>query len=227
VTHSSEQRTHYFISSPCSNQKNTIRAIPTTSLPSTYSNTLPNQNIKMPIRSSRRNKMVETRTTKPTLMTRLKGRNAKTQTVKTTTTIEPRSEAIRHNHHNHTTGATGTRTTRSSRWGGSSRRNEPVVHHKRHASVGDKISGAMMKLKGSLTRRPGVKVSFPFSQANAQYANENSRLQEQGECMELMGEEVLVCIRLFRVFMNCMILEIPMTNVFDCSLSGICTFMHI
>jgi len=181
----------------------------------------------MPIRSSRRNKMVETRTTKPTLMTRLKGRNAKTQTVKTTTTIEPRSEAIRHNHHNHTTGATGARTTRSSRWGGSSRRNEPVVHHKRHASVGDKISGAMMKLKGSLTRRPGVKVSFPFSQANAQYANENSRLQEQGECMELMGEEVLVCIRLFRVFMNCMILEIPMTNVFDCSLSGICTFMHI
>jgi hypothetical protein len=86
-----------------------------------------------------------------------------------------------------------------------------------------------MKLKGSLTRRPGVKVCFPFSQANAQYANENSRLQEQGECMELMGEEVLVCIRLFRVFMNCMILEIleiPRTNVFDCSLSGIFTFMH-
>jgi hypothetical protein len=153
----------------------------------------------MPFRSSRRNKMVETRTTKPTLMTRLKGRNAKTQTVKTTTTIEPRSEAIRHNH---TTGATGTRTTRSSRWGGSSRRNEPVVHHKRHASVGDKISGAMMKLKGSLTKRPGVKVCFPFSQANAQYANKYFRLQEQGECMELMDEEVLACIRLFRVLMT-------------------------
>lgn len=34
-----------------------------------------------------------------------------------------------------------------------------VVHHqKRHASIGDKISGALMRLKGSLTRRPGQKV---------------------------------------------------------------------
>lgn len=34
-----------------------------------------------------------------------------------------------------------------------------VVHHqKRHATMGDKISGAMLKLKGSLTRRPGQKV---------------------------------------------------------------------
>lgn len=32
-------------------------------------------------------------------------------------------------------------------------------HHKRRPSVGDKVSGAMMKLKGSLTRRPGLKVS--------------------------------------------------------------------
>ncbi|KAE9377995.1 hypothetical protein N431DRAFT_452142 [Stipitochalara longipes BDJ] len=109
----------------------------------------------MPFRTSRRSNMVETRTTKPTLMTRLRGRNAKTQTVKTTTTIEPRATAA---HHHHTTGA-NTRTTRSSRWGRTSRRNEPVVHHRRKASVGDKISGAMMKLKGSLTRRPGVKAA--------------------------------------------------------------------
>ncbi|KAH8782610.1 hypothetical protein BGZ57DRAFT_852814 [Hyaloscypha finlandica] len=107
----------------------------------------------MPFRSSRRNNVVATRTTKPTLMTRLRGRHAKTQTVKTTTTVEPRTTAA-----HHTTGA-NTRTTRSSRWGRNTRRNEPIVHHRRHASVGDKISGAMMKLKGSLTRRPGVKAA--------------------------------------------------------------------
>lgn len=35
---------------------------------------------------------------------------------------------------------------------------QPVVQHRRHASLGDKVSGAMMKLRGSLTRRPGLKV---------------------------------------------------------------------
>ena len=34
-----------------------------------------------------------------------------------------------------------------------------VHHQKRRASLGDKISGALLKLKGSLTRRPGTKVS--------------------------------------------------------------------
>jgi hypothetical protein len=33
-------------------------------------------------------------------------------------------------------------------------------HQKRHASIGDKISGALLRLKGSLTRRPGQKVRF-------------------------------------------------------------------
>ncbi|KXT09791.1 hypothetical protein AC579_8873 [Pseudocercospora musae] len=33
------------------------------------------------------------------------------------------------------------------------------VHHKRKPSVGDKISGAMTKLKGSITRRPGKKAA--------------------------------------------------------------------
>jgi hypothetical protein len=123
-----------------------------TSLHSTNSTPSHNQHLKMPFRSSRRSNMVETRTTKPTLMTRLRGRNAKTQTVKTTTTVEPRTTAAHHH----------TRPTRSSRWGRNTRRNEPIVHHRRHASVGDKISGAMMKLKGSLTRRPGVKVCSPL-----------------------------------------------------------------
>lgn len=32
-------------------------------------------------------------------------------------------------------------------------------HHKRKVTLGDKISGAMLKLKGSLTRRPAVKAA--------------------------------------------------------------------
>lgn len=32
------------------------------------------------------------------------------------------------------------------------------VHHRRRPSLGDKISGAMLKLKGGLTGRPAVKV---------------------------------------------------------------------
>lgn len=35
----------------------------------------------------------------------------------------------------------------------------PVHHQKRHAGLGDKISGALMRLKGTLTRRPGVKAA--------------------------------------------------------------------
>ena len=32
-----------------------------------------------------------------------------------------------------------------------------VVHHKRKPTMKDKVSGALLKLKGSLTRRPAVK----------------------------------------------------------------------
>jgi hypothetical protein len=32
-------------------------------------------------------------------------------------------------------------------------------HQQRRASFGDKISGAMMKLRGTLTRRPGLKAA--------------------------------------------------------------------
>ncbi|ORY10843.1 hypothetical protein BCR34DRAFT_469914, partial [Clohesyomyces aquaticus] len=35
----------------------------------------------------------------------------------------------------------------------------PVHHHKRHATMGDKVSGALMRLRGSLTRRPGLKAA--------------------------------------------------------------------
>ena len=99
--------------------------------------------IKMPF-ARRSNRATVTKTTKPTLMTRLRGRNANSRTVKTTTTRHPAgtTTAARRNHHtthHHTTAA-------------------PVHHQRRKTSIGDKISGAMMKLKGSLTHRPGVKV---------------------------------------------------------------------
>lgn len=48
----------------------------------------------------------------------------------------------------HTTTAATTGRTRA-----------PAHHHQRKPSLGDKASGAMMKLRGSLTRRPGLKVS--------------------------------------------------------------------
>jgi short subunit dehydrogenase-like uncharacterized protein len=128
----------------------TILPLPTKPLTKRKSST-------MPLRHTN-NRMVETRTTKPTLMTRLRGRNANSRTVKTTTKIEPaRSHHATATHTHHTT-HTNTRTTRSSGWGNSRKTAQPVVHHKRHASIGDKVSGAMMKLRGSLTRRPGLKV---------------------------------------------------------------------
>ncbi|KAK3722700.1 hypothetical protein LTR37_002271 [Vermiconidia calcicola] len=35
----------------------------------------------------------------------------------------------------------------------------PVQHHRRKPSVGDKVAGAMLKMKGSLTRKPGLKAA--------------------------------------------------------------------
>jgi hypothetical protein len=113
----------------------------------TYQDTPPEQAINMHTR--RNNGTVQTRTTKPTLMTRLRGRNAQTKTVKTTTKVEPATAA-------------NTRTARRSGGWGRNRRTAhtaPVTHHKRHATIGDKISGAMLKLKGSLTHRPAVKAA--------------------------------------------------------------------
>jgi hypothetical protein len=69
-------------------------------------------------------------------MSRLTGRGKITTTTTTTTTRRTGR------HHAPATTTTGA----------------PVHHHKRHATMGDKVSGAMMKLRGSLTRRPGLKV---------------------------------------------------------------------
>jgi len=132
----------YPTTTPASTPSTTTSSF-TTLATTNYPDTKPHEAINMHTR--RNNNMVATRTTKPTLMTRLRGRNAKTRTVKTTTTLEPAP----------------VRAAPRSRWGRSNRRTvhaQPVVHHRRHVSIGDKISGAMMKLKGSLTRRPGVKV---------------------------------------------------------------------
>lgn len=57
--------------------------------------------------------------------------------------------------HRHTT----TTTTTTRRRGLFSRR-RPVVHQKRHATLGDKVSGALKKLKGTLMGRPGEKVKL-------------------------------------------------------------------
>ncbi|PCG93316.1 Hypothetical protein PENO1_084220 [Penicillium occitanis (nom. inval.)] len=92
-----------------------------------------------------------TRTTKPTLMTRLKGPNARHKTYKT--------EVTRHSGHGH--GTTTAPTRRRGYNTRSTRAAAPVHHHhhRRKPSIGDKISGAMMRVKGSLTRRPGEKAA--------------------------------------------------------------------
>ncbi|RGP65358.1 hypothetical protein FLONG3_9254 [Fusarium longipes] len=66
----------------------------------------------------------------------------------------------------HTTTTTTTTTTKPRRGmfgGGSTTRrthgSAPVHHHQRRPSMKDKVSGALLKLKGSLTRRPGVKAA--------------------------------------------------------------------
>ncbi|KAH6968702.1 hypothetical protein HG530_006356 [Fusarium avenaceum] len=71
--------------------------------------------------------------------------------------------------HRHTTTTTTTTTTKPRRGmfgGGAGRRTyattahaAPVHHHQRRPSMKDKVSGALLKLKGSLTRRPGVKAA--------------------------------------------------------------------
>ncbi|KAJ5129992.1 uncharacterized protein N7515_006031 [Penicillium bovifimosum] len=96
-----------------------------------------------------------TRTTKPTLMTRLKGRNAKSRTVKTTTTTHPTVTASGTRH----TGRTG--PTGGSRFSTRRHHGATTATHtrRRKPSLGDKLSGAMLRLKGSLTHRPAVKAA--------------------------------------------------------------------
>ncbi|KAF9693660.1 hypothetical protein EKO04_008273 [Ascochyta lentis] len=114
----------------------------------------------MPLTSSRAHRTTAaprtTRTTRSTAHPSLKskllggGTNRRTATKRnpvtgsttttTTTTKTTRTTGGHHTAGHHTTAA-------------------PVHHHKRHATMGDKVSGALTKLKGSLTGRPGVKAA--------------------------------------------------------------------
>lgn len=73
-------------------------------------------------------------TRKPSIMSRLRGRRAGKTTTTTTTTKTTKT----------TSGRKAGLTTH---------------HHKRKPTLKDKVSGAMLKLKGTVTRRPGEKVS--------------------------------------------------------------------
>lgn len=81
--------------------------------------------------------------TRPSLKARLLGGGRRTRRTPAATT---------------TTTTTTTRTTRTHGAHGAHGA-VPVHHHKRHVTVGDKVSGALMKLRGSLTRRPGLKAA--------------------------------------------------------------------
>lgn len=96
---------------------------------------------------------VQTRTTRPTLMTRLRGRHANNHTVKTTVREEPRRARL--GRRGNCTAA-ATTTGGRSRWGRRTR--ATATQQRRHVSFGDKISGVMLKLRGSLTNNPNVKV---------------------------------------------------------------------
>ncbi|OQD75612.1 hypothetical protein PENDEC_c006G03266 [Penicillium decumbens] len=81
-----------------------------------------------------------TRESKPSLVTRLRGPGARKQTVKTKTTT------TRH--------APSTHRTTKRHWG-----TITSQHQHRKVTMGDKVSGALLRLKGSLTHRPGVKAA--------------------------------------------------------------------
>ncbi|KAF4314231.1 hypothetical protein SLS57_001556 [Botryosphaeria dothidea] len=80
----------------------------------------------------------KTRTTarKPGIMSRLRGRRNGAATTTTTTTTKKTT----------TTGGRHAGVTTGH-------------HHKRKPSLKDKVSGAMLKLKGTMTRRPGEKAA--------------------------------------------------------------------
>ncbi|KAJ4395664.1 hypothetical protein N0V91_010684 [Didymella pomorum] len=109
----------------------------------------------MPLASSRRTApRTSTRTTRssahPSLKSKLLGGNKRHTATKrnpvtgTTTTTTTTTKTTRTTGGHHAAG----RTTAG-----------PVHHHKRHATMGDKVSGALTKLKGTLTGRPGVKAA--------------------------------------------------------------------
>ncbi|KAK7179162.1 hypothetical protein DPSP01_012064 [Paraphaeosphaeria sporulosa] len=106
----------------------------------------------MPLTSTRRThhttapRTTRTTRTKPSLKTRLMG--APRTGTRTSARRAPAT----------TTTTTTTKTTRTTH-GAGHHGATTTHHHKRHATMGDKVSGALMKLRGSLTRRPGLKAA--------------------------------------------------------------------
>jgi hypothetical protein len=116
-----------------------------------------------------------TTTAKPSLLGRLKGNNHTTTTTTkhttnpitgshTTKTTKVENGAGHHASHHTGTAGTTTGTTRV---------------QKRKPTIGDKVSGAMMNLKGTVTGKPGVKVS-PNSCRQVACVEADSLLQGAG-----------------------------------------------
>jgi hypothetical protein len=102
------------------------------------------------MRYGNRNGIATTRTTtteRPTFMSRFRRRPAYTEETRTT-------------RRDHRAGVEDDYHLGGMHFGTHGGTTAPVHHHKRHVTLGDKISGAIMKLRGSLTNRPGVKVWF-------------------------------------------------------------------
>lgn len=88
-------------------------------------------------------------------------RQRTTRTTRTTPARSSRGGLFSRRRREPATKTTTTRTTApsSSRGGLFSRRRKEPVQQRRKPSIGDKFSGAMLRLKGSLTRRPGQKAA--------------------------------------------------------------------
>jgi hypothetical protein len=103
---------------------------------------------------------------RPGIMDRLRRRPARTEakvttkhstnpitgTHKTTRTTETHPQGLGHHGHGGRGPMASNRRTHHTHTAA------PVHHQRRKPSMGDKVSGAMMKLQGSLTRKPGKKV---------------------------------------------------------------------
>ena len=105
----------------------------------------------------RRAARTHTTARRPGLFTRLRGRASGATYEPETTTVQTTTTTTRTKRNNRAPRARLGRRTHNHGYGTSTTA-APVHHHRRRPSMGDKISGAMMKLRGSLTRRPGLKV---------------------------------------------------------------------
>ncbi|KAM5352363.1 hypothetical protein ACJ41O_005086 [Fusarium nematophilum] len=82
------------------------------------------------------------------------------QTAPRRSIFSSRRRAPAHSHRHTVTTTTTTAKPRRGLFGGGRRtRATPVHHQQRRPSMKDKVSGALLRLKGSLTRRPGVKAA--------------------------------------------------------------------